>query len=110
MGKHRMNLRLSENDCRFRITPEDLELLLAGNFIEQCIGLEEQGFILRITPSSLEKNMNLRTDNEGFYLSVPQKTLEDLRDLGRSKDGVSVMQSDVKISLQLDLKLQKRTG
>ena len=103
-----MNLRISENDFRFRITPQDLDMLLNGRDIDQrvCIGAHCFGY--RISPVTREKKMKLEMAVSGFCLFVPQETLLALRDLGRSKEGVSIQQGDVVLSLQLDIKTQMK--
>jgi len=103
-----MNLRISENDFRFRITPQDLDMLLNGRDIDQrvCVGAHCFGY--RISPVTREKTMKLEMAVSGFCLFVPRETLEALRDMGRSKEGVSMQQGDVTLSLQLDIKMQMR--
>lgn len=101
-----MNLRISEDGFRFRITPEDLDILLRGREIDQRVCLGAHCFTYRIAPVTFEKDMKLEMAVAGFCLSVPQAMLEELRDLGRSKEGLSVMQGDVNIALQLDVKTQ----
>lgn len=103
-----MNLRISENNFRFRITPEDLETLLAGREIDQRICLGAHCFTYRIAPVTHEAGMALEMAVGGFCLSVPRGMLTELRDLGRSKEGLSAIQGDVGISLQLDIKTQMR--
>jgi len=102
-----MNLRLSENSFRFRVTPEDLDILLQGQGVGQKVFLGKESFEYMISPV-LAGEMNLEIESAKFNLSVPHQVLEELRDLGRSKEGVSVVQGDVGISLQLDIKTQKR--
>ncbi len=103
-----MNLRISENNFRFRITPDDLEALLTGREIDQRICLGAHCFTYRITPVTHEAGMVLEMAVGGFCLSVPQGLLMELRDLGRSKEGLSAIQGDVGLSLQLDVKTQMR--
>ena len=101
-----MNLRISQNDFRFRITPQDLDTLLHGRDIDQrvCIGTHCFGY--GISPVTQDKKMKLEMAVSGFCLFVPRETLEELQDLGRSKDGISIQQGDVTLSLQLDIKTQ----
>lgn len=103
-----MNLRISEDGFRFRITPEDLDKLLQGREIDQSVCLGAHCFTYRIAPVTHERDMKLEMAVAGFCLSVPQAMLEELRDLGRSKSGLSRIQGDVNITLQLDIKTQMR--
>ena len=103
-----MNLRIEENGFRFRITDNDLQSLLQGCDINQHVRVGRQGFSYRIAPVSDKKEMVLEMADSGFCLYVPHKSLECLRDLGRSKEGISVRQDETEISLQVDIKKQLR--
>lgn len=103
-----MNLRIAENSFRFRITPVDIDMLLRGQDVDQRICIGAHCFTYRISPVASEKHMTLEMAAAGFCLFVPKATLADLRDLGRSKEGISVKQGDVEISLQLDIKTQMK--
>lgn len=103
-----MNLKISEKGFRFRIAPEDLGVLLSGRDIEQRVCIGEHCFFYRIVPVSSEDEMALEMSMAGFCLSVSQKNLEQLHDLGRSKAGLSVTQGGVDVSLQIDLKKQMK--
>lgn len=103
-----MNLKISENSFRFRITPEDLDTLSSGHDIGQRICVGVNCFACRISPVSVGKEMNLEIVGTGFCLSVPHETLKSLRDMGRSKDGISIRQDGLIISLQVDLKTQMK--
>ncbi|MGZ9097480.1 MAG: DUF7009 family protein [Micavibrio sp.] len=101
-----MNLRIAENSFRFRITPADLDMLLKDHDVDLHNYIGAHCFTYRISPRTLEKHMILEVAAAGFCLFVPKATLADLRDLGRSKEGISVRQGDTEISLQLDIKTQ----
>jgi hypothetical protein len=101
-----MNLRISENDFRFRITPADLDALLQGREIDQRTRLYPHSFSFRISPVEDRADMELEMAVGGFCLFVPRAALESLRGLGRSRDGIAVSQGGVRISLQVDIKAQ----
>ncbi|QQG37303.1 MAG: hypothetical protein HYS17_05960 [Micavibrio aeruginosavorus] len=103
-----MNLRIAENNFRFRITPQDLERLLRGQDVDQRVCLGAHCFTYRIAPERQGDRIKLEMAVGGFCLSVPQSRLMELRDMGRSKEGLTVMQGDVEISLQMDIKTQMR--
>lgn len=96
-----MNVRMDEEGVRFRITPEDLEILLRGEEIRHQI----VDFYCAILPRE-EGGLSLNAASRGLALCVPILDLERLRDMGRSKNGVSVCQDGIEISLQVDLKSQ----
>lgn len=103
-----MNLKISENNFRFRIAPDDLDRLLRGQDVDQRVCLGAHCFTYRISPASAGTKMELEMAIAGFCLTVPREILEELRDMGRSKNGVSVKQGDVDISLQVDIKTQMK--
>lgn len=103
-----MNVRISQNDFRFRITPQDLEMLLLGRDIDERICIGTDCFAYRISPVTRDRKMEMEMAVSGFCLFVPRETLEVLRDLGRSKEGVSVLQDGVTLSLQIDIKTQMK--
>jgi hypothetical protein len=103
-----MNLKISENSFRFRITPEDLDNLLRGQDVDQRTRISHHCFTYRITPATAEQEMTLEMAVAGFCLLVPRETLEELHGLGRSKSGISVNQGGVEISLQVDIKAQMK--
>ena len=103
-----MNLRISENSVRFRITAEDLEILIQGRNIDQRICMGAVCFSYRISPVSSGMDMRLEMGGNGFSLSVPRNDLEQLRALGRSREGISILHDGVDVSLQLDLKSAAR--
>jgi len=99
-----MNVRIDEDSIRFRIIPADLLNLLDGGEIKQRVGIGARYFECRILPVASARDMELELAGQGFTLSVPRAELERLRDLGRSKDGISVKSGGAEISLQVDLK------
>lgn len=105
-----ISLRIDEESIRFRITLDDLEALLDGDSILQRV-TAGAAFVESAIVPVWKGDMNLDLHEARFTLSVPHQTLEQLRDLGRSKNGISVQQGEVEISLQIDLKTQpKKVG
>lgn len=103
-----MNLKISENSFRFRITPGDLDDLLRGCDVDQRVCIGHHCFTYRISPVSRGEEMSLEMAVAGFCLYVPRAALEELRGMGRSKNGISIRQGNVDIALQVDLKEQMK--
>lgn len=101
------SIRIDKESIRFRISPVELEKLLEGVCIPQSLMTGESIIEYSITPTS-EGKMKLGTREMKLSLVVPRQDLEYLRDMGRSKKGVSVKQGDAEVSLQVDLKMQGR--
>lgn len=103
-----MNLRMDENGFRFRITPSDLGELLAGKGIEYSLRIGGHRFGCRISPVDACDSMTLEMAVGGLCLHAPRAALENLKTMGRSKNGMSVTQDGIVVSLQIDIKLQAR--
>jgi len=99
-----MNVRIDKDAVRFRITSEDLAVLLQGSEIAHQI----LNFKYRIVPSADAAGMDLKTSDQGFVLTAPFALLHNLQGMGRSRDGLSVRQGNVEVSLQVDLKALSR--
>lgn len=104
-----MNLRISENHFRFRVTPDDLDALLSGQRLEQKFAIGGKDFQYGISPS-ISDGMRLDVEPAKISLCVPHQMLEELCNLGRSKEGLFVAQGDIEVALQLDIKTQKRNA
>jgi hypothetical protein len=102
-----MNVRIDEEGIRFRIVPSDLSVLLGGGELKQRVSIGADNFEYRIVPIVSGQEMALEMNGNGFILSVPPAALEQLRGLGKSKNGISVKSGDAEISLQVDLKAYK---
>lgn len=103
-----MNLRMDDKEVRFRITPSELDELLSGREVESSLRIGGHRFGYCISPDGGGDDMTLGMAVGGFSLRVPRNALERLQGLGRSKDGISIMQDGITISLQVDIKLQLR--
>lgn len=104
-----MNVRIDESGVRFRIVPDDLTALLAGQRLEQEVAIGTQSIFYEIVPADAGE-MALTAQNMRFTLVIPRRALEELRDLGRSKKGISVRQGDADVALQVDLKVSPVRG
>lgn len=103
-----MKLGIGKNSLRFRISAEDFERLICGEKLATALHLGGGDFYTSILPVEGEGRMQAAFADNGISLSVSQGVLSALRDLGRSKEGVSVKQGDTVISLQIDLKTVPR--
>jgi len=100
-----LSMRIDETGVRFRITPAALEDLLLGKTLTQVTIAGKKEVTCRIVPSE-GGEMQLDMREMCFSLHVPEKELERLRDLGRSKSGIRAMQGESEIALQVDLKVK----
>ncbi|HRC27553.1 MAG TPA: hypothetical protein PKX87_09010 [Alphaproteobacteria bacterium] len=105
-----MTLTLSSDGFRFRILPDELEDLLAGRTVEHRVSAGPQGLSFSIVPVAGEEDLKVEREAHTIRLLAPQTVLERLRDLGRSKEGVSSVKDGVTMCLQVDLKSSVRTA
>lgn len=100
-----ISMRFDAEGIRFRVTPEELGLLLKGQDVVQRIVTGTGSVEYSIKPVA-EGDMRMAIEGMRFTLSVSRSSLERLRDLGRSKKGIAVKQGNADISLQVDMKTQ----
>lgn len=101
------SIRIDKDSIRFRISPVELEKLLEGESLPQYLMTGGRNIEYSISPTQ-EGKMQLDTHEMKLSLLVPQRDIESLRDMGRSKKGISIRQGSAEVSLQVDLKMQKR--
>jgi hypothetical protein len=100
-----MNLRIDEQGLRFRVTPEDLRRLLDDGAISHTLGDGNGKFFCGIELSP-DANVFFRFGTDGLRLYAPRSVLEELDEMGLSRQGLSFRQGDTEISLQVDIKAQ----
>ncbi len=105
-----MTLTLSSDGFRFRILRDELEGLLAGRAVEHRVSAGPQGLSFAIVPLAGQGDLTVERDGHTIRLLAPRTVLERLRDLGRSKEGVSSVKDGVTVCLQVDLKASVRTA
>lgn len=107
-----MNVRLENQNIRFKITGEELEKLLRGDCLHIDLNLLDKNLIALINPKGLADVMEakLAVDEEDIYLSllVPPDYIQKLANMGRSKEGLQQEIGKLTITLQVDLKSDKR--
>jgi len=101
-----MNIRIGEGDVRFRVSCEDLKVLLSGKKLEEKLVLAGTPVSLVIEPSGTKLDFIYAPDRIG--LKVPQGMLQSLDESGRNKEGISGDTGGTRISLQVDLKSYSR--
>ena len=92
-----MNLRISKNQFRFRITKEELSRLINGERLEESAS----HIIFSITPA--ESGRPLFLDDKDGRIDLTVSTLE-LEELGRPvQEGLDVMLGDIRVVLEVDI-------
>jgi hypothetical protein len=103
-----MNVRFGEGAVRFRISTEELALLLAGKKIEEPLILAGKHVLLTLDPSGTGKELDFVYEDGRIGLKASKSSLEELDRQGRQKDGIASQSDGSAISLQVDLKTYSR--
>ncbi len=104
-----MNIRFETGSIRFKISCEELTLLLSGRNIHESINLISHSLSFCISAAAETTVMILEANAQTISLTVPAHILKELEAKGRQRDGVSQNLSDTEISLQVDVKSYSRS-
>lgn len=104
-----MNVRFGGGTVRFRISYEELQLLLTGKKIEETLTLAGKTVLLTIDPSADGETLDFIYDAGLIGLKVSKSSLQGLDENGRKKGGIVSNIGGLSISLQVDLKTYSRT-
>ncbi len=100
-----MNVRIENQNARFKITQNELSALLNGDNIS--LNLSHM-IVVTIKPNGKCSNMKLQhvVDNRVTNLSliISREKLTALADMGKSREGISSEQNGLLISLQVDIR------
>lgn len=98
-----MNLRISKNQFRFRITKEELLQLMAGE------RLEESAAHLRFGITPVESGQSLFLDDKDGGINLVVSKL-DLAELSRPvQEGLDVTIGKIRVVLEVDIATQSRS-
>ncbi len=98
-----MNVRIEDQNLRFKISEEELEILLNGGDLKA-----EAMIVAQIKPSDSGDDISVNNDGAGLVLNVPKPKLLELSGMGKSRDGLSVKLGDLSLSLQVDIRKDSR--
>lgn len=100
-----MNIRIENQNARFKITEIELKTLLNGDTLSAELN---SMMVVVIDPSGEGENMRVEhiIDNglAQLTLIISKQKLTDLAGMGKSRDGISVEQNGLLISLQVDVR------
>lgn len=103
-----MNIRIGEGAVRFRISCEELELLLTGKNLEETLILAGKPVLLTVEPSGEGGELGLVYEEGRIGLRASSASLQELNQKGRQKGGLSYDIGGSAVSLQVDLKTYSR--
>jgi len=107
-----MNVRIEEQNLRFKISEEELGLLLNGQCLSERVGITSKGFVITINPQGrgdgMEPKLVLDQTEACLQLLVPSEIVQELFEMGRSRSGISCDVDGVSISLQVNVRGDSR--
>ncbi len=107
-----MNVRIEEQNLRFKISEEELAMLLGGHPVHTKVALLEKTLVATINPKGAGKSMvpKLVLDDTDVYLNllVPPLSVQELSEMGRSRVGLQQDIDGMFVSLQVDLREDSR--
>lgn len=109
-----MNLRIEEQEFRFRISTQELKALCNGTALTQRSHLPN-GRILEVSimVSNANKTMSLSMEEDRITLHVGNEAAISLRDALPSREGIEATQAinathSLQLILEVDIRTQKR--
>lgn len=108
-----MNIRIEGQDLKFKISEDELNILNLGNSVDMETNVAGQILQTKIQCHDLCQSMNVQIEciNNNIILlllGISPSFLENLNDIGRSREGVCVVTDDVSLTLQVDFRKDKR--
>lgn len=99
-----MNIRIQQQDLKFKITQNELEDLLGGKSVQSSVSFPERYFSVCITPVEAANDLSVSVADEGIVFQTPQPVLQKLQDIGRNREGVQHQYGDISVTLQVDFR------
>lgn len=113
-----MNVKISEDSVTFKISEEELKILLSGCALEKKMMLGRGSFVVVIDPEpepffedAAEHPLKLIHDKfeTCLMLCTSRENIQKLFDMGKSRDGLSCHVDGVDVFLQVDVRGDNRT-
>ena len=107
-----MNVRIEEQNLRFKISEQELRTLIDGHCLSMKVGLLDKMLVVTINPQGDGDDMKVamvfgRGEVYLNFLIPPEKLLE-LSEMGRSRAGLEANMDGLSLSLQVDLRSDQR--
>lgn len=102
-----MNVKIESKGITFKITEEEMNVLHAKGIFEEKLLLGATPFKIRIKAGAVSSSLELNTDF-CLTLSIMQEELQGLKDMGRSREGLSMCVNGTDVHLQVDVRADTR--
>ncbi|MBK7362556.1 MAG: hypothetical protein IPJ01_09700 [Micavibrio sp.] len=107
-----MNVKIENKSLRFKITEEELIVLMEGHCVHQEIVIMDKALIVVINPQGRGTGIEARLvqDKNEAYLNLllPPSKVQKLSDMGRSRAGLQQQMENLSITLQVDVRADSR--
>ncbi len=102
-----MNVKMKNQNLRFKISDEELEQLLSGRCLHVTLALFGKRFVATINPAGRGETMETKLifDDQDCYLNllVPPFLVQEIADMGKNCEGLKQRVKGVSITLQVDM-------
>lgn len=102
-----MKLRIENQNLRFKISEDELKYLLEGYPVHTKVILMDKMIVAIINPTgrggTMEAKLVLDFHDAYLNLLVPPLMVQELSDMGKSREGLKQNIGDVSVSLQVDM-------
>jgi len=106
-----MNLRISEGQLRFRISREELEILLGGSSLSLSFPLGAQGMSYVVEMTKQQEPLMIEIKPQQWILRVDESTLMQFAASLPSREGidhdVAMEGAQLKLALEVDVRRKR---
>ncbi len=112
-----MNVKIAEDSLTFKISEEELKILLSGTALEKKVMIGHNAFTMAVDPlphesfdDAQEKPLKLILDRKEscLLLCTSMDDIQKLSDMGKSRDGLSAHIDGLDVFLQVDVRKDSR--
>lgn len=107
-----MNVRLSEQSLRWRVTRSEVDVLLSGRAVKLVLALPRSHTLQMVVRVSAITGWQLDSDPTGLWLTIPRAELQALADALPTKEPIEhtldVDGRELKLSFEVDVRDRRK--
>lgn len=105
-----MNIRISSNQIRYRITRSELEQLLTENLLTLAVTIGVAKTVYTLSVNDNTQPLSITVEGNGWELSVNRATLQNFIATLPSREGIEheYMAGEMPITLVLEVDVRRR--
>ncbi|HRK98383.1 MAG TPA: hypothetical protein PLE43_07905 [Alphaproteobacteria bacterium] len=104
-----MNIKFSSQSVTFKISEEELKSLIVDKKLIESLLISGQKVSFAIFPVQSGEMVLDLTEGFAFSLQLPNPKIQELSEMGKSRDGIFLLQDNLKIFVQVDVKSDTRS-